>query len=64
MRLQTILYIIQLITLIAAFVCTLIMTIRMKKAINYMVTYCESRGSSKNNVTREFRKVLRMLGGK
>jgi hypothetical protein len=36
----------------------------MLKAIDYMKTYCRSHGSSKNNVTREFKKVIKILGGK
>ena len=64
MRLQTILYIIQLITLIAAFVCTLIMTIRMKKAINYMHAYVMEHQNKKGIVSKEFKKVIKMLGGK
>jgi len=64
MKLETILYIVQVVSLLIALVCVIISTIRTYKAVKYMKVYCESRGSSKNNVTREFRKVLRMLGGK
>lgn len=64
MRMETVLYIIQIVSLVIVFICTVIMTTRVRKAFNYMVEYCKSRGSSKNNVTREFRKVIKMLGGK
>lgn len=64
MRLQTILYIIQVVSLTIALVCTIIMYIRMMKAYNYMSVYCKSHGSNKNQITREFKKVMKMLGGK
>lgn len=62
--LVTILYIIQVVALTVALACTIVMYGRMMKALNYMVEYCNNRGGSKNNVTREFTKVIKMLGGK
>lgn len=64
MMLETILYIIQVVSLVVALACTIVMYKRMIKALNYMVEYCNNRGGSKNNVTKEFAKVIKMLGGK
>lgn len=64
MRLQTILYIIQVVSLTIALVCTIIMYVRMVKAYKYMFNYCKSHGSNKNTITREFKKVMKILGGK
>ena len=64
MRLQTILYIVQVVSLTIALVCMLVMTFRVRKAYRYMFNYCKSHGSNKNQITREFKKVMRMLGGK
>ena len=64
MMLVTILYIIQVVSLVIALACTIVMYRRMVKALNYMTEYCSNRGGSKNNVTREFAKVIKMLGGK
>lgn len=61
---NTILYIIQVVSLLIALVCTIIMYTRMVKAYNYMSNYCKHHGSNKNQITREFRKVMKMLGGK
>lgn len=64
MRLQTILYIIQVVSLIIALICTLVMTIRVKKAVNYMHTYVMEHQNKKGIVSKEFKKVIKMLGGK
>jgi hypothetical protein len=64
MRLQTILYIIQVVSLTIALVCMLVMIFRVRKAYKYMFNYCKSHGSNKNTITREFKKVMKMLGGK
>ena len=60
----TILYLVQVGSLFIALICVVIMATRMLKAIDYMKTYCENHGSNKNNVTREFKKVIKILGGK
>lgn len=64
MGIENVLYLVQVVSLLIALVCTIIMYTRIVKAYKYMFNYCKSRGSSKNNVTREFRKVMKMLGGK
>ena len=64
MRMETVLYLVQVVSLLIALVCTIIMYIRMAKAYKYMFNYCKSHGSNKNQITREFKKVMRMLGGK
>lgn len=64
MRLQTILYIIQVVSLTIVLVCTIIMAFRVEKAYRYMSNYCKSHSSNKNTITREFKKVMKMLGGK
>lgn len=62
--LETILYIIQVVSLTIALACTIVMYKRMMKAYKYMFNYCKSHGSNKNQITREFKKVIKMLGGK
>ena len=64
MRLETILYLVQVVSLTIALVCTIVMYVRMMKAYNYMRVYCNTHGSNKNQITREFKKVMKMLGGK
>ena len=64
MRMETVLYLVQVVSLLIALVCTIIMYTRMVKAYKYMSHYCKHHGSNKNQITREFRKVMRMLGGK
>lgn len=64
MRLQTILYIIQVVSLTIALVCTLVMTVRVKKAVSYMDNYIREHQNKKGIVSKEFRKVIKMLGGK
>ena len=61
---NTILYIVQVVSLLIALVCTIIMYTRMMKAYNYMSNYCKSHGSNKNTIAREFKKVMKILGGK
>lgn len=61
---NTILYLVQVVSLLIALVCTIIMYTRMMKAYNYMKVYCKNHGSNKNTITREFKKVMKMLGGK
>ena len=60
----TILYLVQVVSLFIALVCTVMMYMRMAKAFDYMSNYCKSHGSNKNQITREFKKVMKMLGGK
>lgn len=60
----TILYIIQVVSLTIALVCTIIMYTRMMKALNYMKVYCEKHNNKKSTIAREFRKVIKILGGK
>ena len=60
----TILYLVQVGSLLIGLICVVIMSTRMLKAIDYMKTYCKNHGSNKNNVTREFKKVIKILGGK
>ena len=60
----TILYLVQVVSLFIALVCTVMMYMRMMKAFNYMSNYCKGHGSNKNQITREFKKVMKMLGGK
>lgn len=64
MRLQTILYIVQVVSLTIALVCTLVMTIRVKKAVSYMDNYIREHQNKKGVVSKEFRKVIKILGGK
>lgn len=64
MRMETVLYLVQVVSLLIALVCTIIMYTRMIKAYKYMSVYCKKHGSNKNQITREFKKVMRMLGGK
>lgn len=64
MRMETVLYLVQVVSLFIALVCTIIMYGRMIKAYRYMFNYCKSHGSNKNQITREFKKVMKMLGGK
>lgn len=64
MRMETVLYLVQVVSLLIALVCTIIMYTRMMKAYNYMSNYCKHHGSNKNTITREFKKVMKMLGGK
>lgn len=64
MKLYTILYIVQVVSLLIALVCTLVMTIRVKKAYNYMSSYIREHQNKKGIVAKEFRKVMKMLGGK
>lgn len=64
MRIETVLYLVQVVSLLIALVCTIVMYVRMTKAYNYMSVYCKSHGSNKNQITREFKKVMKMLGGK
>lgn len=64
MRMETVLYIIQIVSLVIVFICTVIMTARVRKAFNYMFNYCKSHGSNKNTITREFKKVMKILEGK
>lgn len=60
----TILYLVQVGSLFIALVCTVIMYTRMMKAYNYMKIYCEKHNSKKNTIAREFKKVIKILGGK
>ena len=60
----TILYLVQVVSLLIALVCTIMMYMRMMKAFNYMSVYCKSHSSNKNQIAREFKKVMKMLGGK
>ena len=64
MKLYTILYIIQIVSLVIALGCTLVMTIRVKKAVSYMDNYIREHQNKKGIVSKEFRKVIKMLGGK
>lgn len=64
MEFNTIMYIVQVVSLTIALICTIIMYSRTIKAINYMSTYIKSHGSNKNQITREFKKVIKILGGK
>lgn len=64
MKLYAILYIVQIVSLVIALVCTLVMTVRMKKAVNYMHTYVVEHQNKKGTVAREFKKVIKILGGK
>lgn len=64
MRIETVLYLVQVVSLLIALVCTIIMTIKVRKAYKYMSNYCKHHGSNKNQIAREFRKVMKMLGGK
>ena len=64
MRIENVLYLVQVVSLLIALVCTIIMTIKVRKAYNYMSNYCKHHGSNKNQITREFRKVMKILGGK
>ena len=64
MRMETVLYLVQVVSLFIALVCTIIMAIKVRKAYNYMKVYCNNHGSNKNTITREFKKVMKMLGGK
>ena len=64
MRIENVLYLVQVVSLLIALVCTIIMYSRMMKAFNYMSNYCKHHGSNKNQITREFRKVMKILGGK
>ena len=64
MRMETVLYLVQVVSLFIALVCTIIMYTRMMKAYNYMKVYCKNHGSNKNTITREFKKVMKILGGK
>ena len=61
---NTILYIVQVVSLLIALVCTIIMYTRMMRAYNYMKVYCEKHNSKKNTIAREFKKVMKILGGK
>ena len=47
MKLETILYIIQIISLVIALICTLVMTVRMKKAVSYMDNYIREHQNKK-----------------
>ena len=60
----TILYLVQVVSLLIALICTIIMYTRMMEAYNYMKVYCEKHNSNKNQIAREFKKVMKMLGGK
>lgn len=60
----TILYLVQVVSLFIALVCTVIMYTRMMKAYNYMKIYCEKHNSKKNTIARELKKVMKILGGK
>lgn len=64
MRIENVLYLVQVVSLFIALICTVMMYMRMAKAFNYMSNYCKSHGSNKNQITREFKKVMKMLGGK
>ena len=64
MRIENVLYLVQVVSLFIALVCTILMYTRMMKAYNYMSAYCKGHGSNKNQITREFKKVMKMLGGK
>jgi len=64
MRLQAILYIIQIVSLTIALICTLVMTVRVKKAVSYMDNYIREHQNKKGIVSKEFKKVIKILGGK
>ena len=64
MKLYTILYVVQIVSLVIALVCTVVMYTRMRKAYNYMATYCKKHNSKKNTIARELKKVMKILGGK
>jgi hypothetical protein len=64
MRLQTILYIIQVVSLTIALICTLVMTCRVRNAISYMNNYIREHQNKRGIVSREFKKVIKMLKGK
>jgi high-affinity nickel permease len=64
MRLQTILYIIQVVSLTTALICTLVMTFRVNNAISYMNNYIREHQNKRGIVSREFKKVIKMLKGK
>ena len=64
MGMETVLYLVQVVSLLIALVCTIIMYTRMMKAYNYMKNYCNNHRSNKNTITREFKKVMKILGGK
>lgn len=64
MRIENVLYLVQVVSLLIGLVCTIIMYTRMMKAYNYMSNYCKNHGSNKNTIAREFKKVMKILGGK
>ena len=64
MKLETILYIIQVTSLVIALACTLIMMFRVRKAVSYMDNYIREHQNKKGIVSKEFRKVIKILGGK
>ena len=64
MKLETILYIIQIISLVIALVCTLVMMFKVRKAVSYMDNYIGEHQNKKGVVSKEFRKVIKILGGK
>lgn len=60
----TILYISQVVSLMIVIICTLVMIVRMKKAVTYMDNYIREHQNKNGIVSREFKKVMKMLGGK
>lgn len=64
MKVELILYLIQIIPIIILFVCSYIVVCRNNNAIAYMETYIKEHQNKKGIVGREFRKVIKMLGGK
>lgn len=60
----TILYLVQVGSLFIALICTVIMYTKMMKACNYMKIYCEKHNNKKSTIAREFKKVIKILGGK
>lgn len=63
MRLETILYVIQVASLLIALVCTIIMQNRVRQACNYMNNFINSH-EKQYAVKNHFRKVIKILGGK
>ena len=47
MKLETILYIIQIISLVIALVCTLVMMFKVRKAVSYMDNYIREHQNKK-----------------
>ena len=64
MKVELILYLMQIIPIIILFACSCIVVHRINKAIAYMETYIHDHQNKKGIVAREFKKVIKMLKGK